>query len=361
MIHSIPARRRIKGPPIGGVAVLIAMLCCPLMGRAQEASVDTHLERSRAALRDGDYKTAAAAARQGLKAKKDYRLYCNLGMASEKLGHRETALRAWRSCRKSAPKSAARARSTALDHANAIEKALRTSKREYRILSTPKGATFTVDGAGGRRWKTPAKLWLSFGAHKLHFQADPKGRYSAKVVALPVNDGPLKKERVVLTDNRAVQTGPKPTDPTTTMAPPPAPAGTERAINPWPWVVAGIGAASLGVGTYFYFEGQDLSDAIGKNGDQVIDCYYDPNCDSAYEEMLLSERERKEDDLESARTIKTATFITGALLLAGGLAWGLWDLYGGDSAEDADTANAHTWHILPVVGEVTGIYTHVRF
>ena len=128
------------------MAVLL-LLFVPLIASAQELDADTYLERARAALKAGEFEDAEKAATQGLALEKTFALYCNLGVAQEKLKKIEAALASFKACERVASDSTgAKAKKAANYAARAMtemEAELRLTKREYLITSTPTSAFFT--------------------------------------------------------------------------------------------------------------------------------------------------------------------------------------------------------------------------
>jgi hypothetical protein len=122
-------------------------------------------------------------------------------------------------------------------------------------------------------------------------------RTEGTALPLPAYDAPASGVAPLAPDARVAATPEAPTS-----------------ANPWPWVVAGTGVALLGVGAAVYFvrNGQEttLSSMCVDRGDH-LEC--------------PAELAGNGDTIETLETVRIATLIAGSALVAGGLAWWLFD------------------------------------
>jgi|GEM_PF-5769136 hypothetical protein len=338
MTFFIPLLRPIIGPSVKVVIVWVVLLTWPTMVSAEPPTFETYLQQARQAIDAQEYDKAAEAARKGLALKEDYRLRCNLASATEQLGQRVTALNAWRTCGKLAARmaqdeGAARAQAFANIHAKDIEKTLRRTRRETRIESTPNRATFYIN-RHKEPFRTPSVHWLHFDEHQLLFVADPSGRFPENQTTVTIVAGPLRTVRVDLMPptigggtsrkaklNSADRAGV-------------AATATSAGVDPWPWVIAAVGAGSLGGSAYFYVEGETLQ---------------------------KTEDGKNPKEHSSLKAGYYTTLALGGVLLATGLTWGLWDLLADPSSEEGQARAEPGWRMSPILGEVNGLHVFTRF
>jgi len=84
-----------------------------------------------------------------------------------------------------------------------------------------------------------------------------------------------------------------------------------------PWIIAGAGVAALGVGAFFGLQAQSEHD-------------------DAVAQPVQLDASRAQDSAESSALIANVCFITGGVLVATGVTWGIVDLASGGGDEDSD-------------------------
>jgi len=314
------------------------MLIWPAVVAAEPPTLETYLQQARQAMDAQEYEKAATAARKGLALQEDYRLRCNLASATEQLGQLVTALNAWRSCGKLAARmgqdeGAARAQAFAKIHAKDIEKTLQKTRRETRIESTPTGATFYID-QHRKAFRTPSVHWLHFGKHQLLFVADPSGRFPENLTTITTVAGALHTLEVDLmplaAKDDALVEHPAPVTETTSVAD----SDDGSGMDPMPWILAGVGAGSLGGSAYFYLEGKSLRKTEdGKNPKEHA----------------------------SLKAGYYTTLALGSVLLATGLTWAIWEWMAPSPAGASESTASSKWHVSPLLGDVNGLHVITRF
>lgn len=222
MLRSLPAGLRLLA-----VALTLAGASAPAAA-AESAGVQTDeiaapdpeagrrlLAEAEAAMRAGDAMRAVFFLRQAHAVDPDPRYIANLGVVYERIGEYGEAAQAFEQYIASDPPADKRA---------AAEAALVRLRPEGVVVSTPAGATVTVDG-GEPAGVTPLRLRLAAGAHALRFEREA---FLPADAALRVEPGTPFRVEVAL--------APEPVDPG---------AGRRRAGVV---ALAGGGAAVVGAG-----------------------------------------------------------------------------------------------------------------
>jgi tetratricopeptide (TPR) repeat protein len=143
-----------------------------------------------------------------------------------------------------------------------------------------------------------------------------RGAIEAKVANLKRD---LEEKRRLAAERDAAMRLPEPPQKPVDQPKPDSGAGP----SPWPWVIAGVGAAGLAVG------GALGGVALAKNSD-------------AEAASVQADAFALRSDAEDLALGSTIAFIAGGAVLAGGFVWGIVDLTSGGSKEPAPAA-ARLW------------------